>query len=147
MSKSLSILIIVGLLGPGPGCKKKRSESLEVPSKLTLRLHDAGKNPKQKLRYRIPLGDRQAILISLQMTLSMALGQRNVPEISMPVVRMPLTLTAEKRPGSFFNWMRISFIRLMFRLLCWRTRHLFPGLACLVLLHPFFVLWRFHPDR
>lgn len=87
---SLAFVPCALLVLPACGGDDPASPPAPLSSKTEIELLDAGKEPRQQLRYRFELGREERGHIDMQMAMSMEQEGRELPSVKIPTMRMPM---------------------------------------------------------
>lgn len=86
----------------GPGAAPPAAAEIEeapLPGDPVVTLLEAGAEPRRPLRYRVPVGEKVALLMDMDMAMGMSMQGVSAPVVSAPPVRMTLaTETLEVAP-------------------------------------------------
>lgn len=76
--------------------REKKSDAKPARSKVTLKVLDAGAEPRSVLRYRFQEGASETMVMDMTMTMAMELGGRKIPAQKIPMTRTTMTIASDK---------------------------------------------------
>jgi hypothetical protein len=74
------------------GCGKKESEEADGDARTTVKLLDAGTEPRTALRYKFQANRIEKMVMEISMAMTIGIGDRMQPEIQVPTTRMTMTI-------------------------------------------------------
>jgi hypothetical protein len=92
MNNKLGLSVLFAAALASAGCKKHGSTpkvAMEITSP-SVRLLDAGKDPKEPLRFHIEKGAKETLVMTMRMAMEMKLGDVSPPAVKVPPMKMSL---------------------------------------------------------
>ncbi|MHC4537188.1 MAG: hypothetical protein ACYS6K_24845, partial [Planctomycetota bacterium] len=92
ISLGLAVYILLFTIG----CGKKESEDSDGGAETTVKLLDAGAEPRTALRYKFQANQSEKIVMEMSMAMAMETGGQKQPETQVPVTQMTMTIDSKE---------------------------------------------------
>ncbi len=98
-----ALALAVALWAP-TGCTQKKKTATKdtatagrsIPKTLTVKLESAGSGARRRLRYQIPAGTTQTLVMDMNTTMKLTTNERKIPEMHLPGMRFSMQLKVLK---------------------------------------------------
>ena len=102
-----SVTMILMVLVAVTGCEKKQeasktgetaSAATEAPAsadKITVKLLEAGAEPRQQLRYKFAAGRKDTLMMDMEMAIALEMAGMRQPEMKLPIMRMSMGIDSK----------------------------------------------------